>query len=143
MPDLKLHVVPVGLIADLWPGVEPLLSRALKHHPHLDSEGLLTILLAGRADLIVAVEGSRILCAAVMEVMRYPKEWTGNIVALAGERGVYLKHMSTIADYLEAWSRAHGCSKISAMGRRGWLRLAERYGWQTQPYLVGFRALSS
>lgn len=138
---MKIYTVPIGLVSDLWAPAERLLARAFKFHPFLDSSGALRILLAGRADLILAVEDGNIVSAAIMEAIQYPTECVGNVLALAGERGVYREHMSTITDYLEQWSREHGCNKIGMVGRTGWMRFVSRRGWKTQPCLMASKEI--
>lgn len=139
---MKLYVVPVSLVAELWPVVAPLLSKAIKHHPYMATDDALAILLAGRGDLILALDEGRVLCAAIMEAIQYPNEKVGNVLALAGERGVYREHMSEITDYLEQWSRKHGCHKIGMVGRPGWLKFVRHRGWETQRCLSASKELS-
>lgn len=138
---MKLYTVNAALIPDLWPGVEPLLKRALKFHPFMTTDGLLRLLLSGMAALIVAVEDERILCAAVMERTDYPETSVGNVIVLAGERGTYRHHMDEITDYLESWCRAHGCGTISMLGRPGWSKFVGRRGWSIHPYVSAWKAL--
>lgn len=138
---MKLHTVPGHLVPDLWPAAEPLLARALKFHPFLNTDGLLVLLQDGKAALIVATEDSQVLCAAVMEVVQYPGETVGNVLALAGEQGVYRDHMCAITHYLEEWSKQHHCQKIGMVGRPGWLRFVRREGWETRSCVLASKAL--
>lgn len=138
---MKLYTVPVGLVEELWPQAGPMLARALEHHPYVDADDLLRILLAGHADLIVASEHGRIICAAVMEQVAYPGTMVGNVLALAGEFGIYRKHMDAITDYLEQWSRERGCSSIGMLGRPGWRKYVTRRGWTIRPCIAACRTL--
>lgn len=137
---MKLYDVPAPLIPDLWPAASALLRRALKHHPFMDEESLLITLLEGRASLIVAVEGERMMGAAIMEIYQFPKVTVGSVLALAGERGTY-KHMDEIMDFLEKWCRGKGCEKITELGRPGWSRVARRRGYQWKPYAQAWKDL--
>lgn len=137
---MKLYTVPTQLVPELWPEASALLKRALKHHPFVDEESLLMILLAGRASLIVAVEDDRLISAAIMERFEYPKTIVGNVLALAGEKGTY-EHMDQIMDFLEKWCREKGCEKITELGRPGWSRLAKRRGYQFKAYAQAWKDL--
>lgn len=138
---MKLYTVPAPLVRELWPEAGPMLARALEFHPFINADDLLQVLLAGRADLILATEDGRIMCAAVMEKHVYPRVSVGNVLALAGEFGTYRKHMDEITAYLEQWCREHGCEKIGMLGRPGWRRYVARRGWRVLPCVAAHKAL--
>lgn len=123
-----MYDIPREMVTDVWSAVEPMLSKAMKHHPHLDSPGLLKLLVANFAQLMIATEDGRILGAIVMERTAYPDRVVGNVVAFGGEYGVYRKYVNDIAAHCEAWSRKHGCDTIGFVGRPGWTRFALRHG---------------
>lgn len=139
---MKIREVPTSLVPDLWPAAGPMLGRALKLHPFLTPKELLRVLLSGKGALILAIEGERIICAAVMEALEFENDTVGNIIALAGDQGVYRTHMDTITDHLESWCAKHACNKIAMTGRDGWRRFVERRGWSTQPRLAAWKDIS-
>lgn len=135
-----IREIPAHLVPEFWPLVDTMFEKALKHHPHLDINGLQHILLAGRADLILVIEDT-ILGGIVMESVRYPSEMVGNIVAAAGDVGSLATHGERIEKYLEDWCLTRNLSTISMLGRAGWSAFLSRHGWQTQPSLVAWKEL--
>lgn len=133
---MKIYEVPTQLVEELWPAASPLLARALKFHPYVDVAGLLKIILARRATLIVCVRDAEIVGAVVMEEVQYPSERVANVIAIAGKFGTYRAYKYAVADYLEAWSRARGCHKIGSVGRPGWRKALQQRGWIVQPCVV-------
>lgn len=138
---MKMYDIPREMVTDLWSAVEPMLSKAMTHHPHLDAPGLLKLLVSNFAQLIIATEDGRIVAAAVMERTAYPDHVVGNVVALAGETGVYRKYIDDIVTHLEAWSRKHGCDTIAFVGRPGWTRFALRRGGKQIALVHAWKAL--
>lgn len=135
-----IREIPTHLVPEFWPLVDFMFAKALEHHPHLDIDGLLHILLAERAQLILVIE-DKIVGGIVMESVRYPSEMVGNIVALAGEVGSLAKYGESVTKYLEDWCLTRNLSTISMLGRAGWSTFLSRHGWQTQPSLVAWKEL--
>lgn len=139
---MTLHEVPIYLAKEIWPGVRDLLARAMKYHAFMDADDVLTIILEGRATLIMVVEDERIIGAVVMEIITFPKLTVGWVMALAGEKGLY-RHMDQIMGWLESWSAKRGCTKISELGRPGWAKVAKRRGYEFHPYAQATKTLES
>jgi len=134
--------IPTHLVETFWPLAEPFLSEALEVHPHLDPEGLRSLLLSGMAELLVLLEGDRIIGAVVMEAQRYPTKMVGNIVALGTENGAWRTHGEAVTDALEQWCRARNLGTLNMLGRAGWSKFVTRRGWHTQPSLVAWKELT-
>lgn len=135
-----IREIPAFLVPEFWPLVDTMFEKALEHHPHLDIDGLKHLLLTGRAELILVIEGT-IVAGIVMESVRYPSEMVGNIVAAAGDVGSLATHGERIEKYLEEWCLTRNLSTISMLGRAGWSTFLSRHGWQTQPSLVAWKEL--
>jgi hypothetical protein len=129
------------MVTDFWSAVEPMLAQALEHHPHLDADGVLRLLLAQFGQLFVMTENDGIIAACVMERVQYPSHVVANVIALAGRHGVYRKNMDVITAHLEAWARARGCDRIAFVGRPGWTKFATRKGGQTLPLMHAWKSL--
>jgi hypothetical protein len=135
-----IHDVPAALVPDLWSAVEGYLAQALKPHPFLTTEGLLQILLAGRAQLVLVVD-KQIVGAVVMEVVDYPGASVGNVLALGGERGFNKRYLASVVDHLERWCREKRCDSMMLLGRPGWSRYAVARGGETLPLLMAWKKL--
>jgi hypothetical protein len=128
--SFRIYDVPREMVTDFWSAIEPMLSRAMRRNPHMDTAGLLKALVADFARLFVMTEGGKIVAAAVMERVSYPDNVVGNVLALAGEHGIYRNHFDAIEAHLKAWSRARGCNRIAFVGRPGLTRFVRRRGGQ-------------
>lgn len=138
---MKIYDVPREMVTDLWSAVEAMLAKALKHHPHLSAAGLLKLLVSDFARMFVMTEDGKIIAALVMERTAYPDRVVGNVVAFGGEYGVYRKHVDTIMEHMEAWSRARGCDTIAFVGRPGWTRFVLRKGGEMLPLVHAWKRL--
>lgn len=146
--------IPVYCVETFWPLVKPLLERALTHHPHLSTEGLLAVLMYGAGHLSVVLEGSEIVGAFVMEPSQYPTAYVpdegqeyptkkvGNVLACATNVGSWKTHGDSIIAHMEQWCRERKLDSIHMLGRAGWSRFVTRHGWRTQPSLVAWKELT-
>lgn len=139
---MKIYAVPTALVPELWDAAKPFLALALEYHPFLTAQGLLQRILAGEAQLIVAVEKS-MLGAAAMEIVAYPHETVGNIIAMGGVPGFYQKYLTPFTDHLEQWCKQRQCQKIGMLGRRGWVKFVTKRGWKTQEAIAAWKELPS
>lgn len=140
MSELKIHEVPAAMVTDFWSLVSPMLERAARLNPHMDMPGLLQMLLADFAQLIVMTKGGELQAAAVMERHRYPNHVVGNIMLLAGQRGTY-KEIDRLFPRLEKWAKSRGCDRIALLGRPGLSRLVKRHGGKSIPLIHAWRDL--
>lgn len=138
---MNIHAVPSRMVTDYWSAVEPMLRKAMRWHPFLDSAGLLYVLLTGFASLVVITEQERIIGAAVLERVTYPTCIVANILAIGGS-GLY-QHGSELAEYFERWARSHGCNYLSATGRPGWERVTARFGSQRNRIVQVWKSLDA
>lgn len=66
--------------------------------------------------------------AAVTEIIKYPRKMVLNVFIAGG-------NMERLVDMLEsakAWGHAQGCDAIAMSGRRGWLKVLGKEGWEEQ-----------
>lgn len=137
-----IREIPLYCVETFWPLVKPFLSKALRVHPHLDTEGLHALLISGAAELIVVLDGARIIGAVAMEAVRYPSKSVGNVVALGTEVGAWKTHGIAITQALEQWCKARNLGTLHMLGRAGWSRFVTRHGWRTRPSLVAWKELT-
>lgn len=133
--------VPTPLVEEFWPLVEPLLTRALQTHPHLNSDDLRALLQRGFGQLSVVLDKSRIVGATVMERHAYPSKMIGNVLACATEVGAWKAHGDEIENHVTRWCQDRDLRTLALLGRAGWGRFASRYGWRTQPLLNAWKDL--
>lgn len=139
---MKIYDVPTHVVPDVWEAAKSYLSSALDYHPFLDSSSLLVLLLSGRGQLMIGVDG-KIVGAAVMERVEYPSgAIVGNIIAMGADPGSSKNYLDQAFEHCEKWCKAHGCDTIGLLGRRGWAKLVTRKGWMVQPGISAWRHLN-
>lgn len=143
---LRIYDVPRETVTDFWSAIEPMLAKALKRHPYLTMGGLLWMLTSNMAALILMTDGGKIVGACVMTRDAYPDEggapyYVGNVLAFAGEYGVFHKYIDEIQAHCETWARARGCATIGFVGRPGWTRFVLRKGGHLLPLVHAWRQL--
>ena len=70
-------------------------------------------------------------CAAVTEIIAYPKGKVLNLFAGGGARGRALKELKAMEPAFVAWARAAGASKIISFGSHAsWKPVGERLGYR-------------
>lgn len=137
---MNVYDVPPLAVPELWAYAEPLLRDALRWHPFLSEAGLLELLAADKAQLVLFTADDRVQVALVMEVAVYPELKVGNAIFLGGHKGV-MRYMDEIVGHIESWSRKRGCAMIGLEGRKGWKKVADRLGGESRPLLAAWRVL--
>lgn len=66
----------------------------------------------------------------VTEIVDFPRKRVCNVFLAAGEMAQVLDMRGDLA----AWAKAQGCAALTAYGRKGWERVAARFGW-TSPHV--------
>jgi hypothetical protein len=126
MPDRQLTVLAPASLDACWPVVGGFLAAALAH-----SEGELTaadvreMVEAGRAFVLVVVEGGEIIAAGAVEISEYPRYKVATIIAVGGKR-VFLRRSEL--DWLRMVARDMGCAKVQTYCRPSMARLLEKLG---------------
>jgi hypothetical protein len=138
----KIYDVPREMVTDFWSAVEPMLTKALEHHPHLDPPGLLRLLVSNFAQLFVMTKDGNIVSACVMERVQYPSHVVANVLAFAADYGIFRDHGGEIHERMEAWARERGCDRIGFVGRPGWTRFfVDRIGGESIPLVHAWKSL--
>lgn len=124
---VELLEVDASLVPSLWDSAGPYLDRAMEHHPFMDGEDLLSVILSGNASLVIIVQGDELRGAAALEITKFPKMLVGVVIGMGGD-DIY-PHMHTVMQWIEEWFRKRGCRKITELGRPGWVKVADRLGY--------------
>ncbi len=138
---VSLYTVPARMVADLWPAIEPFALKACRYNPYVDADDLLTIFLAGRAQLFLATQGYSVLGFAAVEVVEYPRRKVANVFAAGGARGFLGVLAGPLLDLMQEWAAEQGADTFAATGRPGWMRFARRMGATELHYCVAWMRL--
>lgn len=110
--------------------VESACSRSGGRYALLD---ILHLLLSGRMQLWVAMEGHEIIAIAITELCNYPQLRECRVLAATGDDARTWDHL---IEKIEAWATQQDCRKIVCITRPGWEKHLKEYGYKkTHIYL--------
>ncbi len=126
---MKLLQIPPALIDQVWPSVEPFLSRAISYcrGTHVISTTH-DRAKSGSAQLWVAVEDKKphtIRAAAITNLSQFPSGSRALTIELLG--GEKFDVFVDLRDELEAWALQNGCNLIFIWARKGWAKKLPDY----------------
>lgn len=122
-----IHRIQSDTVPDIWPLVLEHAEAAMKWHPFMDADDLLTVILHGHAQLFVVTQDKAFLGFAACEVLQYPRCRVANVLAAGGHRGFLGVSVKELFPALEGWAREHDADTFAVQGRPGWLQIAERF----------------
>jgi len=132
---LNLALIPYGRIAGTIPAILPyLMESAERSRGRATVDDILRFLFSGETALWVVFdeETQEAHGHFVTEIKQYPQCKMLVIQYCSGEKN----HMKFIEDlmqqYAEQYARQVGCRGIEFVGRPGWKKHAERYGYTAQ-----------
>lgn len=96
-----------------------------------DFESVRDAIIAGTMQLWPAPKS-----VAVTEVVEYAKKKVINVFLAGGD----LDEITRGFDIVAAWGKAHGCDSMTMSGRKGWLKVLDRHGFEPV-FVVMERAL--
>lgn len=125
-----IHSVPTALVNDLWPAVEPHVSRACEHHPFMSAADVLEVILWGAARLFVVTKQGGVMGFAVMEVVQYPNRKVANVLCCGGEEGFLSVAVHDLLPRLKEWGAEQDADTFALTGRPGWMRALRNEGFE-------------
>jgi hypothetical protein len=131
-----IYPVPPELVHDLWPAIEIHVKRAMKHHPFMEADDVLSLLYHGSLQLFVATQDRKVAGFAVMEVIQYPGRKVANVLASGGERGFLSVAVHELLPVLKSWAVEQGADTFALTGRPGWVRALESQGFSTAAHVT-------
>lgn len=123
-----LRVSPRVLEGNWNSGLQELLAPMDEVEPLLISlKDLPPLVLSGRIQLWVANDKMGFFCAAITEIVQYPRAVVCRIFWLGGKRAEDCLFMF---EHLEHWAKKHNVRYMEAVGRFGWERVADKVGYE-------------
>lgn len=114
-------------IPKAWPLIERWVGEALvEGKADLAPAAVLAQLQRGHMQLWLAWEGKRALGCCVTELNESVRGRYCNLVAVAG---LDFAKWRPLIEIIKAWAREHGCVRLQAGGREGWVRAVKADGW--------------
>lgn len=118
--------VPTDMTDEAWPACRHLIAEALEYTQGFTPEDVRVRILNGLSQLWVVEKDMQIVACAVTEVANYPRAKSLLVWLLCG---VNFEQWKECVAQLEMFARAHGCSTIEAVGRRGFEKMVRDLGF--------------
>lgn len=123
---MRLRVLAAESVDGYWPIVSGFLDSALQHSEgELNADDIRTLVDAGRAFILLIVEGDEIKAAGAVEITEYPRFRVANIIAVGGNC-VFLKRSEL--EWLKMVVKDMGCKSLQTYCRPSMARLLARLG---------------
>ena len=126
---MEVSLVPVDLVAGLWPQVFPHLSRAAEYtFGRYEPEDIFDFVLSGEGHLWVVFDEDTIKGVTITRFWQYPRKKCLDMVFIGGDEGFSWKE--PMLNMLQNWAQDHGCEAIESSGRPGFARAFRDDGYR-------------
>lgn len=122
--SVKLICVAPDRVHELWPHVSDLIHRAIRRTNLSHSQDIDFDVLNGDGLLWIAWNGRAVEAAATSSLIETDTEKICVLTACGGEN---MRRWIGLLGKIEDYAKAEGCSRVRIFGRKGWVRMLERY----------------
>ena len=130
---MQVKQVPIEFIQHVWPKVEPMLDRAMKHSAgEYNNDQLKVMLVNGLQTLLVAQDGDEIVGATTIAFENYPNDRIAFVTSIGG----YMIANQDCWKQFEAWCKSMGCTKVRGFAFESVARLWKKQFDIDTVYLV-------
>ncbi len=119
---MNIHIVNIADIDALWQTVGPRFNAAIeKCGDDISTGELWQMCRSGNAFLVIAIDDTGILMAAIVRFERWSNGAVLRVLSLVGEH--IEKWSAAVKGYLADLAKSNGAPRIVAEGREGWARI--------------------
>ena len=130
---MRASLVPLGMVSSVIPALLPYLAESEKWSKGRASvDDILRFVLNQQMQLWVVHEENTIYGHVVTEIKEYPRCKMLVVQYCAGESDHMQYVDDEIFDLLDRFAKDAGCSGIEFVGRPGWRKQAEKYGFEVR-----------
>lgn len=130
---MRASLVPPGMVSSVIPALLPYLAESEKWSKGRASvDDILRFVLNQQMQLWVVHEENTIYGHVVTEIKEYPRCKMLVVQYCAGEPNHMQYVDDEIFDLLDRFAKDAGCSGIEFVGRPGWRKQAEKYGFEVR-----------
>lgn len=122
--SVELICVAPDRVHEFWPHVSDLIHRAIRRTNLSHSQDIDFDVLNGDGLLWIAWNGRAVEAAATTSLIETDAEKVCVLTACGGEQ---MSRWLGLLGQIEDYARAEGCSRVRIFGRKGWVRMLERY----------------
>ena len=130
---MRIALIPPGMVADTIPQLLPHLKTSQEWTKgRVTVDNILKFVLDGQMQLWVAHEEGKIYGHVITEIKQYPQCMMLVVQYSAGEPNHMKNVDDEMFDLLDRFAMDTGCSGIEFVGRPGWRKQAEKYGFEVR-----------
>lgn len=130
---MRASLVPPGMVSSVIPALLPYLAESEKWSKGRASvDDILRFVLNQQMQLWVVHEENTIYGHVVTEIKEYPRCKMLVVQYCAGEPNHMQYVDDEIFDLLDRFAKDAGCAGIEFVGRPGWRKQAEKYGFEVR-----------
>jgi hypothetical protein len=122
--SVELICVAPDRVHEFWPHVSDLIHRAIRRTNLSHSQDIDFDVLNGDGLLWIAWNGRTVEAAATTSLIETDAEKVCVLTACGGEN---MRRWIDLLGQIEDYAKAEGCSRVRIFGRKGWVRVLERY----------------
>ena len=132
---MKVSIVPPERVHECWDEVAPLLQPAVdRSGGRFLMEDVYHLVATGENHLWVVFEDGVIVACCTTAFTEYPRKRMLTGQFLGGSQ--MTEWVPKLDAVLQQWGTDHGCSGIELTGRKGWLRVLDKIGWDITFYIM-------
>ena len=130
---MKMSLVPVGQISGVLPALLPYLAKSEEWtRGRAVIDDILRFVLNGQMQLWVAHQEGQVYGHVITEVKDYPRCKMLIVQYCAGEEDHMQYAEDEMFDLLDRFAKDAGCAGVEFVGRPGWRKQANKYGYSIQ-----------
>jgi len=118
-------------IDSAWDEAKPLIQKAVdESNGETAIQDVYKQLTGETHRLVVIREGGVMRAAVVLNLINYPQKMAVRFVYLGGEK--MRDWIPALDDYISSWGRNNGIDCIEVVGRKGWVKMLNNYGYKPE-----------
>jgi hypothetical protein len=130
---MKASLVPPGMVSNVIPALLPYLRESEKWaRGRATVDDILRFVFTGQMQLWIGHEENTIYGHVITEIKEYPQCKMLVVQYCAGEPNHMQYVDDEIFDLLDRFAKDTGCSGVEFVGRPGWRKQAEKYGFEVR-----------
>lgn len=130
---MNISLVPIGQVAGVMPSLFPFLAESVKwSRGRVVVDDILRFVLNGQMQLWAVHEGDKAYGHIVTEIKQYPQCKMLTIQYCAMEPGTLESVEDEMQKTAQQFAKDAGCVGIEFVGRPGWGKTGEKYGYAVQ-----------
>lgn len=121
-----IRYITTDKLESYWPVLAPLIEPALDEE--IAIEDVYHQAMDERMAIMSIADGGEIVASCVCEFVDYPQLRALRVVALGGKD--MKKWLSQLIEFLDTWAIEQKMDRVEQMGRDGWMRVLNEYGYK-------------